>query len=235
MRTATALFFAGLVSAQPNPQSAPNFPSVRAQGHAKVAAKPDQVRIDIGVVSQGKTASAASAANATAFAEVMAALKKIVGSSGEIRTISVQVHPDYRYPREGGTPTIAGYTATNVVRVTASQVDQAGAIIDAASGKGANSIRGIHFEIKDERGLRAQALREAAKDARANAEAMAAGLGLKIHRIFRIEDGSPSIPRPQYQMEMMAARAADAAPPTPVAPGTIEVEAAVTLTAELGN
>jgi uncharacterized protein YggE len=238
MRIATAFIFAAIVFAQPNPNPnpLPNFPSVRAHGHATVSAKPDQVRIDIGVVSQGKTAQAAAAANATLFAEVMAALKKVVGTTGEIQTVGYAVNPDYRYPREGGTPTIAGYTATNTVRVTTSKVDQAGEIIDAAGSKGANTMRGIHFEVKDERGLRARALREATQNARANAEAMAAGLGLKIVRVQRIEDTGAPVVRPM-QMEMMQARAmnADAAPPTPVAPGEIEVEARVAITAELGQ
>ena len=238
MRIATAFIFAAVVFAQPNPNPnpLPNFPSVRAQGHATVSAKPDQVRIDIGVVSQGKTAQAAAAANATLFAEVMAALKKVVGTTGEIQTVGYAVNPDYKYPREGGTPTIAGYTATNTVRVTTSKVDQAGEIIDAAGSKGANTMRGIHFGVKDERALRGRALREATQNARANAEAMAAGLGLKLVRVHRIEDAGAPVVRPM-QMEMMQARAmaADAAPPTPVAPGEIEVEARVALTAELGQ
>ena len=199
-----------------------------------MSAKPDQVRIDVGVVSQGKTAAAASAANATLFSEVMASLKKVVGTSGEIQTVSLQVHPDYKYPREGGTPAIAGYTATNVVRVTTSKVEQAGEIIDAAGSKGANTIRGIHFSVKDERALRAQALREAARDARSNADALAAGLGVKIVRIVRIEDaGAAVIPMQREEMMMARAQMADAAAPTPVAAGSIDVEARVTLTAEI--
>jgi uncharacterized protein YggE len=235
MKIATALLFSGMLLAQSNSGGAfPNFPTVRAQGHARVSAKPDQVRIDIGVVTQGKTAAAAAAANATQLTEVMAALKKAVGSQGEIQTLSYQVHPDYRHPREGGTPSIAGYTATNVVRVTTSKIDDIGQIIDAASAKGANTIRGIHFGVKDERELRAQALREAVRDARTNAEAMAAGLGLKIVRVVRIEDsgGPPVVPLQRY--DMMMARA-EAAPPTPVAPGTIDVEATAVVTAELSK
>jgi uncharacterized protein len=236
MRTVVAaLILAGSALAQREAVPQPNVPTVRAQGRATVSARPDQVRIDIGVVSQGKTAKAAAAANATLFSEVMAALKGLVGTGGEIQTAGYSVHPDYRYPREGGTPTIAGYTATNVVRVTTSKVEGAGDIIDAVSTKGANAIRGIHFSVKDERALRGRALREAARNARENADAMASGLGLKVLRVQRIEEAGAPIVRPM-QMEMMQARAAaaDAAPPTPVAPGEIEVEAQVTITAELG-
>ncbi|MBC8166240.1 MAG: SIMPL domain-containing protein, partial [Bryobacteraceae bacterium] len=54
-------------------------PSVRASASASASAKPDQVRVDIGVVTQGATAQAAGSANAKQFTEVVAELKKTLG------------------------------------------------------------------------------------------------------------------------------------------------------------
>jgi uncharacterized protein YggE len=210
-------------------------PSVRAQGHAKVTAKPDQVRIDIGVLSQERTAQAAAAANARQVTSVIAAVKKAAGAGADIQTVSYSVHPTYRYPKEGGTPTITGYTAQNIVRVRTTEVEKAGEIIDAGSGTGANQIRGIEFSVKDDRSLRAQALRQAARDARSNAEAMAAGLGLKVLRVLRIEQPPEPDVRPMREMAMMRSATADAAAPTPIESGTIEVEQTVVLTAEVGQ
>jgi uncharacterized protein YggE len=163
----------------------------------------------------------------------VAALKKVAGPGAEIQTVSYSVQPNYRYPKEGGTPTIAGYTAQNIVRVRTSQVDKAGEIIDAGTGTGANQIRGIEFSVKDERGLRAQALRQAAQDARSNADAMAAGLGLKVSRVLRVEESVAPEFRPVREMAMMRQAVADAAAPTPIEAGNIEVEAAVIVTAEV--
>ncbi len=210
-------------------------PTVRAQATASATAKPDQLRIDIGVVTQASSAQQAGADNARQFSAVMAELKKVVGDKGEIQTVSYGITPNYRYPKEGGTPSIAGYTATNNVRVTSPDVDSAGRIIDAASRVGANAIRGIEFSLKNEQALRAKALAEAARLARANADAMAAGVGMKIARVLRIEDNSAGEPRPYAQRELMMARAADAAAPTPVEAGNIRVEVTVMLTGELGN
>ena len=69
-------------------------------------------------------------------------------------------------------------------------------------------------------------------DARARAEAAAAGAGRTIDRVIRIEEPGRGVsPGPVMRMrETMAA--ADAAP-TPVAPGEIEIRAAVVLTATL--
>jgi uncharacterized protein YggE len=167
---------------------------------------------------------------------VVAALKKLLGTGAEVQTANYSVNPEYKYPREGGRPTIVGFTASNTVRVETSKVDQAGSILDTASSKGANTIHGVHFYVKDDNALRMQALREAAADARRNAEAMAAGVGQKIIRILRIEDNAVVTPRPMNkEMMMMRGAAADAAVQTPVESGSVEVQATVALTAEIGT
>ena len=208
-------------------------PAIQTQGRATVAAKPDQVRIDIGVITQGRTAQEASAANAKQFTEALAALKKAAGPAADIQTVSYAVQPLYRYPREGGTPAITGYQAVNVVRVRSGAVEKAGVVIDAATATGANTIRGIQFSVKDDRALRSQALKEATADARASAEAIASGLGAKITRVLRVEDIQGAV-RPMQEMHMRSTMAADAAgAAAPVESGVIEVEAVVTLTAEI--
>jgi len=209
--------------------------TVRATGSSILTIKPDQVRIDIGVVTQASTAQQASADNARQFTAVMAELRKAVGTKGEIQTVSYGISPNYRYPKEGGTPTITGYTATNVVRVTSDEVDGAGKVIDAASRVGANAVRGIEFSLKDEKAVRAKALAEAARQARANAETMASGVGLKVIRILRLEDASVPEVRPMEKMMMARASMAADSVATPVESGSIRVEASVTVVAELGN
>jgi uncharacterized protein len=228
MKIAAALVLAGSLAAQESSRIPP-VPSVRAQGSATATAKPDQVRIDIGVVTQARTAQGASSANATQFTEVVNALKKIAGPGAEIQTVSYSVQPNYRYPKEGGTPTIAGYSAVNVVRVVTPAVEKAGEIIDSATGTGANTVRGIEFSVKDERALRARALRDAARNARSNAEAMATGVGLRVTRVLRIEDSVEGPIRPVREMAMMRADTAQ----TPVEAGTIDMQATVVITAEV--
>src|SRR4051794_21886353 len=74
--------------------------TVRATGSSILTIKPDQVRIDIGVVTQASTAQQASADNARQFTAVMAELRKAVGTKGEIQTVSYGISPNYRYPKE---------------------------------------------------------------------------------------------------------------------------------------
>jgi uncharacterized protein YggE len=213
------------VAAQP----APKPPSVQARGEAVIHVKPDQARLDIGVVTEAPTAQAAAAQNATQLQATLEKLRAALGTSGEIRTAGYSLTPNYKYPGNGGTPTIIGYTASNTVEATSWDLAGIGKVIDAVSQAGANRIQGIQFSVKDEAPARAQALRQAVETAKGNAQAMAGALGMKLGRVLTLEQGAPAVIRPV--MRAMAANVAAA--PTPIEPGNVEVQASVTLTVEL--
>ena len=206
--------------------------TIRVTGEATVTAKPDQAEINLGVVTQAATGQAAATQNAQKQDAVLAALRKALGTGAEIKTLGYSLSPNYRYPKEGGQPTLSGYTASNVVQVKTGELAQVGKLIDAATQSGANTVQALRFTLKDEQAALSQALREAAIKARAKADTLASALGLKIVRVLHVEEGGQPV-RPVFA-EAMAMRAGDgAAPPTPVEPGTIEVQAMVTLTVEI--
>jgi uncharacterized protein YggE len=190
---------------------------------------PDQARIDIGVVTQATSAQTAVSQNATQLQSVLDRLHALLGTSADIHTAGYSVSPNYQYPRDGGQPTITGYTATNIVQVTTSDLKNLGKVIDVSSASGANRIQSLQFTLKNESAARAQALKQAAAEARTNADAMASALGLKLGRVLQIEQGTPEVVRPMMREMAMAA----AAPPTPVQPGNVQVHATVTLTVAL--
>src|SRR6185436_13862784 len=203
-------------------------PSIRVTGDSTVTVKPDQAEISIGVVTQAPAAQTAAAQNAQKQDAVIAELKKLLGAGADIKTISYSLSPNYRYPKEGGQPTINGYIATNIVQVKTSDLAQVGKVIDLATGSGANTIQSLRFILKDDAGARAQALREASIKARSKAEAIASSLGLKILRVLRVEEGGLS-PRPimEFANDSLQAVRANAAT-TPVESGSIDVRASVT-------
>lgn len=197
-----------------------------------MSAPPDLARLTLGVTTQAPTAQAAAAQNAKQLEAVLARLRKLGGGKAEIRTTGYSLMPNYRYPRDGGRPEIVGYTATNLIELKTSALRDVGFWIDAAVEAGANTIHNLQFLVRDEQTLKAQALSEATRQARANAEAMAAAAGVKILRVLSIEQGEAHLIRPVREFAL--ARAAEAAVPTPVEPGQIEVRAVVTLTVEVG-
>jgi hypothetical protein len=208
--------------------SKPKPPFVRVSASESVDAAPDQAEIDVGVVTQAKTAAKAASENAKRVDEVLSKIRSAGGKEAEIRTAGYTINPDYR-SGEGQAPEITGYTASNVVHVKIRRLDRVSGIIDAATGGGANTVQSLRFTLKDEGPVRADALRGAARKARAEAEAAASALDQKIGRVLSIDVGSAEIVFPERGM-LMAARAA---PPTPIEPGTIQVQARVTVTFEI--
>ncbi len=228
-------FLSSALLAQDPPRPAGDTaPFVRATGESTIQAKPDQATVNIGVVTQASTASAASSQNAAQLTAVLNKIKTEIGAKGDIRTAGYSVNPNFTYPnpRSSEGPKIVGYTASNTLRVKLDDVNLVGRVVDAATAMGANTIQGILFSVKDEQGVRAQALQEAARKARSEGEAMASSLGLRVVRVRSAEAGQPSVVRPMFAMQAAVASRVQ----TPVEPGTVEINATVTVTLEVvGN
>jgi uncharacterized protein YggE len=220
------VLFAAQITAQERTEKLP--PSIQTSGEAVVTAKPDRAQIDVGVVTQADTSQTAVAQNAEKLEATLSRLRSLLGANADIKTISYSVSPNYRYPREGGEPTITGYTATNIVRVTLDDLTRVGNVIDTATQAGANRIQNLQFTLKDEQNVQAQALREAAVKARRKAETLASALNLKVVRVLSVVESSPTV-IPVRDVSYARTEAAS----TPIEPGTIEVRATVTFTVEI--
>ena len=208
--------------------------SIRVTGDARVSARPDRVQIDLGVQNQAPLSQDAAAANARQLDAVLTAVRKAAGPGAQLRTVSYSLSPNYQYHTSGGEPTITGYTALNVVEVTLDDLARIGDVIDAATRGGANRVQGIQFTVRDQDAVRAQALREAATRAHAEAEVLAGALNLRILRVLSVEESSPQIVPVRPRMAVARAAASTAEVPTPVEAGTLDVSANVALTVEVG-
>ena len=215
--------------AQPAPVSPVS--SVRVTGDARVTARPDRVQIDIGVTTRAAQSQEAASQNAREVDAVLAAVRKATPAA-VLKTISYSLNPTYQYHPKGEEPTITGYSAVNVVQVTLDDLAKIGTVIDSATQAGANHVQGIQFTLRDQDAVRAEALRQAATRARAEAEVLAAALGLKVVRVLGVEENSPRVMPVRAYLGAQRAMAAAAAP-TPVEAGTLEVTADVMLTVEV--
>lgn len=221
LKYGSALCFAAMLSAQSG--AAVNI--LRAMGEGVVSTKPDQARISIAVVTQAATAQEASQQNATQTTTVLGALQTAAGPGAEIRTTSYAVTPNYSNPRPGEQSVLIGFTVTNQVEVTLADLTIIGKVIDAAILAGANRVTSLSFGLKDDQRQRLQALRLAAVQAKAHADAMAAGVNLRSGAILSIQEGSVGIIQPL--------RTTLAGAVTPIETGLVEVRASVTMEVEL--
>src|SRR4051812_39434025 len=89
--------------------------TVQATGTASISVAPDQAQFTAGVVTTGSTAQDAAQQNATQTAAMLTALKAVLGNNGTVQTVGYSVSPRYTNSQPA---TIIGYTASNTVQVT---------------------------------------------------------------------------------------------------------------------
>ena len=120
------------------------------------------------------------------------------------------------------------------MQVRVDTLAKTGEVIGAAVGSGATSVGGVRFDLKDRDGAERQALRLAVRDARARADAAAAGAGVTIDRVIRVEEQRDmgEIIRPPAPM-MMARGGEAAQAAVPLEAGEIETRSRVTLTVSI--
>jgi uncharacterized protein YggE len=208
----------------------PGAPVIRTQGDAVLTAEPDLAEIQIGVQTEDPSAQVAAQKNAERADAVLKALREFLGRDADIRTVAYSLNPVYPVPRDGKSGAVR-YTATNMLRVKTDQLKRVGEVIDRANKAGANISGGLQFRIKDDAAMRLKALEQASREARAKADAIASALGIKVKRILEVEEIEQG-PRPFPRNRAFAGVAMEAAP-TPIEAGTLEIQAAVALTAEL--
>src|SRR5918996_2674804 len=187
---------------------------ITVHGRASVKVVPDQAQLWFGVESDGATARAALAANATEMRKLLDALR--AAGATDLQTQHVSLSPRYvevgPVDAGGGKVGTNGYTAHNSVSATVKQIARAGAVIDAAVAAGANHVSGPNLTRADTSELYRQALEAAVDDARESAEALAAAADLTLGRVTAVVEGSDA-PSP---LPMAARAAADEAASTPI-------------------
>jgi len=205
-------------------------PVIITTGEGVVKAAPDRVWITIAAESRAKGPKEAQRANAEAMKAVLDKLKGLGLAGDAIRTSGYDLQPQFDYV--GGRQTLRDYVARNSVEVRVDDVARAGDVLDAAVGSGATSVSGVRFDLKDRSVVERDALRKAVADARARADAAAAGAAMKVDRVVRIEEQRVMLPEPRPMIMARQSMTADAGSP-PIVAGEIEVRVMVTMTSTI--
>lgn len=195
--------------------------TISVAGSGKVVVVPDQATVNLGVVIERNTAKAARTAAAEAMTKVVAAIKALGIDDKDIATANVSLQPVYDYPSNQA-PKIRGYQLRNTVTVTVRDLDKLSDVLDNSVQAGATSVDGVSFDVSDRTASEAKAREAAVADAKAKAEALASGLGIRIEGVASV---SEQVSTPIWYDRTYAAggAVADAAPETPVMPGTTDV------------
>ena len=210
-------------------QDAPPPRTLTVMGYGEVKASPDLAFVELAVETTAETAGQATSENARRTTAVIDALKKRIGDGDRVTTAGYSLQPQYanRRPGSEAPPEITGYIAYNRVRVESHDLEGVGKLIDAAIAAGANRTDVLSFQLENRAPHLRRALEEAGAEARAQAESIAAALGVRLGEVLSASTTGAPMPGPIYK-ERMVAMAMDSVS-TPVEPGEVEVSATLTV------
>ena len=228
--TAFCLLLASSAAAQTTP-AAIEGPVTVTSGEGSVKRTPDRAWVQVSVESRAKSPREAQKLNADAMSAVLQKLKSSGLGGDALQTRGYDLQPEFDY--NNGRQTLRGYVARNNVELRVDELPRLGELLEQAVASGATSVGGVRFDLKDRASAEREALRLAVEDARRRADAVAAGAGMKIERIVRVEEHRVSIGPPPRPMMAMRTGVAEAAGEPPIEAGELEVRSAVTLTATM--
>lgn len=207
----------------PSPVS-PSPAAVIVTGTATIDVVPDIARLVVGIQTTAQTASQAESLNAAANDSAISHIERAGIGASDIKTLGVQVWPQYDW--RSSPAVLTGFTATQTLQVTIHNLNRIGAVIDASVAGGATSVQGITYDINDHSAASAQALAKAVSDAQTKARAMANAAGIRLGAVVSISD----IESTPYPFPILRAAAPSAGSSgTQVSPPDVQLTVSVTV------
>ena len=202
----------------------PPAQTIIVTGSGTALGRPDQVEIDAAVVSTGKGAKDTVDANSRTMAKVLADLRDAGLGDGAVATTHYDVSPRFQKQTERSeAPIIVGYRVSSRIRVTVSDLNKVGEVLDQMAAAGINKISGLRFVLTKRDDLTDRALRAAMANARHKAEIVAAAAGVGLGPVVKVEERGTSLPRAR----LMAFSERDT---VPIVPGGQTVRGSVSVT-----
>lgn len=203
--------------------------TVNGTGTARV--EPDSATVRMSIVAREPTLAAAQKSAAEVVARVLALTDRLDVDLDRVDTTGASARPDYRWNREKEEQELVGYVAERQIVVQLDELGKLGAVVEGAVGAGVNQVSPPELDSSKRKATYRKALREAAEDAKANAEQLAGTLGAGLGRVISIQSGSDAPPpTPMFASRAMAMESDAAAGYNPA---DLDFDATVTVVFEL--
>ncbi|WP_424001136.1 SIMPL domain-containing protein [Haloarcula salina] len=216
----------GFALADTGAQAASTNSTVSVSADATVERAPDRATVTVAAVGRGETAEAARN-NLTGDAEAITSALDDAGAN--VTSSRFQIRPEYERTETGSEQ--VGYVAIHTVEAETGNVSSVGTLVDTAVDAGADRVDGIRYSLSEEtrQSAREEALTTAMDRARSDAEVVAGAEGRTVGSAVSIQTSDSG----RYVVYAETAAAGDAGGRTSIEPGTVTVDAAVSVTYEL--
>jgi len=194
--------------------------TINVNGSGVATSQPDVADVRFGVESINANASEAVSENTTKMKAVMEAIKALGIEDKDIQTVDYSMWVEQVYDPERGVPTgEMRYHINNQVNVKLYDISLVGQLLENVLKAGANTVGGITFGVDDPTVLQAQAREQALKQARARAEELASGLGVKVGKVHQVSEYSSGVASAPMAMRVEGMGGGD----MPIASGSYNV------------
>ncbi len=227
---AFALSACGPATIVANP--APPQRSLNVTGTGQVYLTPDIAYIYIGVHTERPTAAESVSANESQTQSVIDALKSAGIDAKDIRTTNFSIWPNTQYDPQTGQQIGTTYAVDNTVYVTVRKLDTLGDLLDSTVQAGANSINSIQFDVADKTQALKDARAAAVKNAKEQAEELAALAGVQLGEVQSIgfyDNG----PQPYLDAYGKGGGGMAEAAAVPIQPGQLTLTTTVSMSYEI--
>lgn len=207
--------------------------TLNVNGTGQVYLTPDIAYIYVGVHTENASASDAMAENTAKTQEMIAALEKAGVDKKDIQTSNFSIWTQDKYDPATGQPTGEKvYVIDNTVYLTVRKLESLGTLLDTLVRTGANNINSIQFDVADKTAALKQARDEAVKNAKVQAQELAAAAGVTLGDITSISFND-SIPTPVMDTFGKGGGGMVEAAAVPIQPGQMTLTATVNMTYEI--
>ncbi len=215
---------------------APPEQTLSVIGHGIARVVPDVADVSISISSAQPTAVGARNSVNARTARIVGAIVGLGVPRAAVQTAGTELRRELYRPRKGA-PRKVRYVASSQLVVHLVDLAKVSPVFDAATRLGATGFEGPSFGFSDPSAGRKAAERAALVDARARADAAAEQLGLRVIgvRAVDLDPGSDATFGSGKASGSAQAVSGTTSRPTPVLPGTEEVDADVAVVYVLGS
>ncbi len=208
------------------------------QGTGSVTQKPDSATVSFTITKTANTLQDAQNQANTSTNTMVADVKKLGIAEKDIKTSNYNSYPNYdtsekimplrTIPSSSGTA-ITGYTVSENVDITLSDISKANSVIDVLTKDSAENVSGpnLTFSQSTQDSLTQKARLAAIADAKKKAEVLANAAGVRLGRITNVQEGNTP-----FQVQPLMLKTQDSAvgsAPTQIQPGENTITVSVTL------
>lgn len=211
--------------------------TISVTGQGKVSATPDLATVNLGVITNGDTASAVQNESSKKINSIIDFVKQQGIAKEDVTTSGFSIYPQQDYQQ--GKSIITGFQANQNVTIKVRGVDKStdklSKILGGVTAVGANQVNGVSFSFDDPDQLKGEARKQGIEKAKQKALELAAAAGLRLGKVINVSETS-DMPGPiPYDAAGLggAGMAADKAAAPNVEPGNQDIVTEMTVVFEV--